>query len=155
MIGKFGETVSFTFLGGGAAPNNSTTGTAYAVYLQEPSGTARPLQSYEKFWLDSVVANVPSGVTAVDILNANTGGTAQVPTSATLVVSLSATAPEFHDDGEGIQFPLGVTPFVLLTGSTGTTVRVGGVGRIVQYTQIGRQNWQASLNGGTVAGGAS
>ena len=154
MLGKFGETVNFNYLGGGIAPNGATTGTPTTVNLMRPNGTQRVLQSYETFMLDTAVCNPPSGITAVDILNANTGGTNVVPSTGTLVVSLSAATPEYHDDGEGIEFPQGVTPWVLLTGSTGTTVRLTGVGRIYQTTQPARQNWQAPLNGGTVAGGA-
>ena len=142
MIGKYGETVNLSLL-------LTVTGAPTILNVFTRAGVSRPLQSYETLMIDSIVTNPPSGVTALDFLNAN----ATTTTTANLVLSLSASTPEFHDDGEGLSWPQGVTPWVLMTGATGNT-RITGIGRIYQTTQPARQNWQAPLNGGTVAGNA-
>ena len=147
-IAKFGETVSFLYLS-----NTGSAVTSQPVLIMSPAGTPRPLLATERFFLDSVVANVPAAVGAVDMTNASVA--AGNLSTANLVLSLSATAPEFHDDGEGLAFPVGVTPQILLSSSASTLVRIGGVGRIQLYVVNGRQSWQAPLTPGTTAGGCN
>lgn len=115
-----------------------------AVQLFDPNGNLRPLASYERLSIDSLVADVPSGITA-DLLD-SPGGTS-TDTQAVILFSFSATAPEFHTDKEGMDVSTGVTPSLLTSGAG--TVKLTGVGRIINATTQGvRPSWRESLVGG-------
>lgn len=110
-----------------------------AVIIADANGVDRPLQPYERLVLDSLLATVAAAITI-----AVTDPGAAVSSDAITLASFSATAPEWHSDGEGLNVSVGAVPVVTASGPG--AVVVTGTGRIINgKTQGVRPSWREKL----------
>lgn len=132
-IGLQGETVNLVFESFDASLSSQ------AIVINDADGNVRVLLPYERLIIDTLTADVASGIT-VDLLSDPEGATST--TTDNLLVSLNPDVGEFLAMKEGLNVPLGITPSVLADGAG--EVKFGGVGRIIQGTTQGpNPSWQA------------
>lgn len=137
MARRQGENVRFTLVSSDASGGAS-------VVIADANGLDRPLQTYERFIMDSIEVQIVAGIT-IDITDPG----AKVSSDATVVGSYSSTAPGWATSGEGISFSVGSTPKATASGSG--AVELTGTGRVVADT--GLRGFQAGYKNLLTPGG--
>lgn len=106
------------------------------LVISDANGVNRPLQSYERLVLDSLVADI-SGSLTVDVTDP--GASVDEPE----LFQFSATSSGWASGGEGMNLSLGSTP--VATASGGGAIVITGTGRIINGKTQGFQAGYKSL----------